>query len=312
MPEKSKSRNGVQSGKAAKSVHPSVQSLMAEALPGDSAEDVIRRKCREMVARAKALGWEGPPYDPRILASLHRIKVVETNEDFGSEGRIFATRSEVRIEYRAGILPERQRFTIFHELAHTCFPDAYEFVRNRLNSPDDDEAYNEFERLCDKGAGELLIPEVDLVSDLAESIICMGNFHRLSKRYEASIDATLRRILDKTEHPCAAVFLTDAGFDDFEGVKGRLRVQYMWRSRAFKGYIPKGELLPKGTRCARQDLDLPGQFLPIKETWWVKNRPFSYYVEPLRLPQIAANPNYPKCVALIHSRIPKQAGTNSN
>ena len=181
-----------------------------------------------------------------------------------------------------------------------------------MNSPDDDEAYKKFESLCDKGAGELLIPEVDLVSDLAEARICMGTAHRLSKRYEASIDATLRRIVDKTEHPCAAVFLTDADFDEFRAIRGRLRVKYMWKSSAFKGFIPKGELLPQVTRCGQQDLDTPGQFPSIRETWWIKERPYSYYVEPLRLPKIAANPNYPNCVALIHSRIPKQARINSN
>jgi len=75
---------------------------MSDAKPRETAEEVIRRKCRDLVARGKSRGWVGPPYDPRYLASILGIKVEETNEDFPGDGRIFPRHGRVVIQYRAG------------------------------------------------------------------------------------------------------------------------------------------------------------------------------------------------------------------
>ena len=143
-------------GAAASSAHPSIVALMREAQPGENAADIMRRKCRDMVHHAKAHGWTGPPYEPRLLAGLYRIRVVATDEDIGGEGCIFSVRGRTFIKYRAGQMVERERFTIYHELAHTCFPDAYEIMRKHGSGLPADRAYQEFENLCDIGAGRAL------------------------------------------------------------------------------------------------------------------------------------------------------------
>jgi Zn-dependent peptidase ImmA (M78 family) len=60
---------------------------------------------------------------------------------------------------------ERQRFTIYHELAHTYFPGAFEFVRHQESFPAD-QAHRKFENLCDIGAAELLLPYDEFLADI--------------------------------------------------------------------------------------------------------------------------------------------------
>jgi hypothetical protein len=287
--------------------HPSVVALMAEAHPGESAADVIRRKCRAMVQRAKTFGWSGPPFDPRILASLHDIVVEKTAVDFGSEGRIFPRRGKVVIQLRAGAMIERERFTICHELAHTCFPDAFDFVRHQDASPGD-EACRKFENLCDIGAAELLLPYDEFHADLQKAHPVLSHTSELSQRYVASIDATMKRMLDLTDHPCAAAFLTDEEFKEFQAVAGRMRVKYFWKSTNFRGFLPPGNLLPKSS-CAHSAPPTASKLFPTaRETWWINSRPYSWYVESLRLPTIPNNSEYPKVVTLLHSRQPTNNG----
>jgi hypothetical protein len=260
-----------------------------------------------MVERAKSFGWSGPPFEPRILASLSDIRVEETTDDFGSEGRIFPRCGKIVIQLRAGAMVERQRFTICHELAHTCFPDAFEFVRHQDSSPAD-EAHRKFENLCDIGAAELLLPHDEFLADLQQAHPGLAHSTFLSGRYLASIDATVRRVLDLTEHPCAAVFLTDENFKEFGAVVGRMRVKYLWKSNAFKGFVPPGTLLPKGSCTCSAPPTARDGFPKTRETWWVNGRPYSWYIESLRLPAVPANKEYPKVVALLHSRRPVNTG----
>jgi hypothetical protein len=219
---------------AAISEHRSIAALMQEALPGESAEDVMRRKCRQIIAHGKSFGWEGPPFDPELLASLHDILVESSEDDFEGDGRIFPRCGRVVIQYRPGRTIERQRFTICHEIAHTCFPDFYEFVRYQNANDNDDPAHREFEHLCDVGASELLMPLEEFLRNLNSASICMQHAVALSGQFTASIDATLKRILDLTPHSCAAAFLTNEPFKEFSAVSDQMRVRWMWKSVGFK------------------------------------------------------------------------------
>ncbi len=290
--------------KAAVAGHRSIAALMREALPGESAEDVIRRKCRAMVALGKSFGWDGPPFDPEILAGLHGIRVEPSLDEFEGDGRIFPRRGKVVIQYRAGRMVERQRFTICHELAHTCFPDVYEFVRSHSASSEDDPAHREFEHLCDFGASELLFPHEPFLQHLGSAAVCMRHATGLASQFVASTDATLKRIMDMTAHSCAAVFLTDGAFKEFPVARGQMRVRWMWKSKSFKGFLKQGTLLPRGICIPGSCSEKADSFPKGRQTWWINGRPFSWYVEPLALPAIPGSPEYPRVVALLHSRKP--------
>src|SRR5689334_11459984 len=109
--------------------HRSILALLNE-YPGEKdAKTLIRRLAQERIASAKTLGWSGPAFCPKILASLFGIRCKEVHHEIGGEGRILPyADGKLWIEYRSKRLLERQRFTIFHEFAHTLFPDFSKFV----------------------------------------------------------------------------------------------------------------------------------------------------------------------------------------
>lgn len=288
--------------------HPSVLALLREAQGNERPRDIIRRKCREMVTLAKSHGWSGPPFDPAILAGLNGIKVEETDEPFDGDGRIFPRRGQVVIQYRKGQMLERQRFTICHELAHTCFPDAFERVRCSGRT-DSDAAYRSFERLCDIGAAELLLPREEFTADLNQRVLSLPHADELRQRYLASIDATVIRCVSLTDHRCTAAFLTDSAFDEFTPIPGRPRVKYCFPSSSFTGFIPSGTLLPANSAVLKAADKPLACSPPPKETWWISGKPYTFYVEAMGLPAIPENREYPKVLALLHSRLPRVCAT---
>src|SRR6185437_15156974 len=104
-------------------------------------------------AYAKALGWNGPAFCPKVFAGIFGIRCKEVNYEIGGEGRIlpYADR-KLWIEYRSQRLPERQRFTIFHEFAHTLFPDFCKFLPHHYSGGKAKDPEKEFENLCDIAA----------------------------------------------------------------------------------------------------------------------------------------------------------------
>lgn len=182
--------------------HESVRALMVDSLEGETPEDVIRRKSRELVARHRTL-WKGPPFCPIQLADLEGVIVEEAPCDIKSDGRIFPKGDKVFIQYAKGQTEERVRFTICHELAHTLFPDCYKRVR--LRSPKE-RAEWQFEDLCNKAASEFLFPLEEFTNDLPGPNPSAYQIRDLALRYKASIDATARRIIHLIRQPACVVF----------------------------------------------------------------------------------------------------------
>ena len=210
---------------------------MKEAIADECPAEVIKRKCRAMVDYGRTFGWMGPPFCPKSLAGLHGIIVEETHTPMDGEGQILPRKGKTVIQYKAGILPQRQRFTICHELAHTCFPDVFEFVRSRGAESDEDKAHRQFENLCHAGAGELLMPFPEFHHEAVGHIFDGKLVHMLAAKFDASLDATIKRLIDCAPEPCAAAFLTDQAFSNFRAWEGRNRVVWYWHNETMKGYL---------------------------------------------------------------------------
>ena len=183
--------------------HESIQALMTHAASGESAEDVIRRMARDIVAKHRHF-WKGPPFCPYELADLEGVIVEEAPCDIKSDGRIFPKGQQVYIQYRPGQSDERTRFTIFHELAHTLFPDCYK--RERRRSPAE-KAERDFENLCNLAASEFLFPLDEFSTDLGSQPIHANSVLTLAARYRASVDATAWRIVHLSSVPTCAAFV---------------------------------------------------------------------------------------------------------
>jgi Zn-dependent peptidase ImmA (M78 family) len=282
-------------------VHKSIEALIAAHPNDDSPKAIIRRLAREKIAYAKTHGWSGPPYCPKEFVSIFGIKCKEVDHDIDGEGRILLSRAKkLEIEYRKDRLPERQRFTIFHEFAHTLFPDYCAFIPQHQSSPKNPPSpVKKFERLCDVGASEMLMPFDDFTADIQKQrFLNVESVHAFRERYHASIDATIYRLLDlMTSVGFAAAFLTDQ-----RGINqgfGPLWVKHSSRNSLFKTYIPAGVTPPRdsvATQCYRNNLETTAA---VKETWWIKGAPRSWLVQAAKLPTVEEDAHYPKVVALL-------------
>lgn len=284
--------------------HVSVQALL-KAHPGETdPKALIRRLAQQKIASAKAHGWAGPPFCPRIFASLFGIRCKGVLCDIGGEGRILPhPNGHAIIEYRQDRLLERQRFTIFHEFAHTLFPDFCSYQRavhhaalRKLSDPE-----KEFENLCDIAAAEMLLPKEDFCRDLTElRPLGFMAVNHLRQRYIASVDATTHRLVELTDtDPIAAVFLTDQRGK--HSGEGPLWVKYSCRNPLFKGFIQPGITPPQNSVVYSKFQEVMAFTAPIRETWSINGSPRSWLVQALKLPDIPENPDYPKVVALLFS-----------
>jgi uncharacterized protein DUF955 len=237
--------------------HPSIDALMEYALQNETPDDVIRRRCRELVAAAKGGGWTGPPFDPEILASLNDIFVERATEDIRADARIFpGNEGRLIIQYSASVSVERQRFSICHEIAHTRFPDCYEEVRHRQQQRKLDWKHQELERLCNLGAAELLIPYDDFVAQTENREPSLELANELRQTFGCSMEATLYRMVDLAKVPCAVVFLSErlkrkeerSCHPEFNfGLpkpEPKFRVDYPRVSKTFSAYFPQHKSAP--------------------------------------------------------------------
>jgi Zn-dependent peptidase ImmA (M78 family) len=276
--------------------HRSVKALMEHALPGEDPNDVIRRRCRELVVWAKQSGWSGPPYDPEILASLIDIQVEPVTDDIRADARIFpADERRLIIQYTSSVSPERQRFSICHEIAHTRFPDCYEETRYRQRQGKLDWKHQELERLCNAGAAELLIPYDDFRTRSGNHRPSMQLANTLRRSFACSMEAMLYRIVDLAEEPCAVAFLSKrlkpreerAYHPEFDfGLpkpEPKYRVDYHRASKTFSGYIPQHKSAPESSVVYRVSPDL---FPHAIEDWEI-TRLGQTRVQTVMLPMIA-------------------------
>ena len=292
--------SGSQRMPAAKSRHPSVAALLATCLGERNPKNVIRVRAKEKVLVAKAREWQGPPFCPLIFCSHFGIRCFEVGHQIGGEGRILLGRDDrPRIEYVSGRTKERQRFTIFHEFAHTLFPDFCQFVPlyhggGPVVSPEE----KEFEHLCDVAAAEMLFPESEFIEDLGSlGRIGFTQVRHLRNRYEASIDATCQRLADLCNSvACSFAFLTDRR-GHYPG-RGPLWVRYSTANKLFKGFVAPGTVPPPGSAALKCLNGIEPIVGPTKETWLIKGSPRTYLVEATRLP-VVDNPDYPKVVVIL-------------
>ena len=280
--------------------HKSVLALLAAYPTESDAKKLIRRLARDKVAYAKRHGWTGPAFCPKIFSSIFDIRCKEVAHDIHGDGRILPYQNgKLWIEYHKDRPIERQRFTIFHEFAHTLFPDFCKFLPLRHNAPGKPaDPEKEFENLCDIAASEMLMPIEDISADLAE--LQRLNFEAINGfggRYVASIDATTHRVVEVFDSaPCAAVFLTDQQRNRPGG--GPLWTKYFCKNGQFRAYLKPGTI-PPARSVAFMCYGGQETTSAAKETWWIEGVPRTWLAQARKLPSVPENPDYAKVVVLL-------------
>lgn len=164
--------------------------------------EAITEEARAVVFQALEGGWQGPPFDPFVLAELLAIKTVPTGGVLDARTVPLGAK-RFRIEFNPDRPRRRMRYSIFHEIAHTLFPDCAETIRNRgvHNASRHDDW--QLETLCNMAAAEFLLPTgaLERTSILQPSV---DTVLELRARYKASAEAALLRILRLTPEPAVA------------------------------------------------------------------------------------------------------------
>jgi hypothetical protein len=262
-------------------LHPSVVELLKEGGPGETAADIIVRKARAIIEKAMSFGWakDAPPFDPDLLADIEGIIVRPAPCDIRSHGRIFPKGDKVYIEYDPNQTEERRRFTICHEIAHTLFPDCYKRERRRTPSKED----KQVEDLCNLAASEILFPSRYFESDIAGKEITGEGILALAARYQASIDATSRKLVNSVDYPACVLF---AKYKEPQG-KGRtsLVMQYPAPNAHFKIWFPRNYRINSNSIANESHRDRK-IFRSDNESWCVAGKWCEWSVEAIPLPPI--------------------------
>lgn len=196
-------------------------------------------RARELI---RAAGIKSVPVNIDKYLSLGKIQAVvridnNLSEDEAGSCTIISGRRVIFVNGRHS--PERQRFTILHELGHIVLGIVSSHSAKTKTS--DLISYRKKpkeEILCDIFAAELLLPEHLFHHDVAKVPVGFDSIEKLSTIYEASLTSTGSRFAVVNEEPCAFILAEDG------------RVRYVSYSRAIrerKGWISVGLPVPENT-----------------------------------------------------------------
>lgn len=193
-----------------------------------------------LVAKARRLvdcsGIKAPPIDPRQLAKLRGIHRITLSHALEVSGQLIHDGDELVIQLNAGEPVERQNFSCCHEIAHTFALDG-SLTRFRMtpevvacfpSSPE--------EHLCDRAAAEMLMPLKFFRPIAAELDPGIGSLLDLSKRFGASIKATIVRLGQVGVWP--VVFIVWKFETRLESCL-KLRVSWAVRPEGYRCFVPR-------------------------------------------------------------------------
>jgi hypothetical protein len=293
--------------------HPSVVALLQSSVEYDAA-DAIRARARELVARARSLGWEGPPFSMLELASLRQLKVDE-QADLKDDQDACVVPGRVLLNRRKS--SARRRYSLAHEIVHTLFPDYEDEIRHvgTLWRRDGDESELEF--LCQVGAAELLFPLEEFTASVARHGLSLASTLALATTFNASVEATARRIVETSEAPAAGVLLRpfDPATKEWLRVQpgdehdsyAELRVSSAWNSHSASAQIPVRSRPPrngsairawKGAVIARRRGKIHAV---VAESWTIGESADIWHSESITLPADGGLPREVLCLRYSNS-----------
>jgi hypothetical protein len=272
---------------------------------GGTPEDIIRSKSRQLVAKAKALGWDGPPFDPLLLASIQGILSRETRELFSAEAQLTPIEGrQLLLEFNPDRSTGRRNFSISHEIAHTFFEDCYEMVHQRRANPLTFDPQQEVEHLCQVGAAEILMPYEDFKMDAASLPLSLNSVSSLAQRYGASREATARRMLGVSGRTGALVFfskrLKPSEVRSGTAAEAKLRILYVVPFGDFSVFLPPHKSAPNNSCVCC--VTSPDEVAAKNESWDIQGFD-DWFVEAMALPiPLESGSEAPSVMALVLPR----------
>jgi hypothetical protein len=206
--------------------------------------DLARRTLSELSA--------APPVSHEIVASMRGVVRIE-EAAIPWAGCLVRAREGLVITLRSGDGRGRKRFTAFHEIMHTYLPGFAVTQQHRCDPgvlPDPRRSRDRrLEALCDVGAAELLFPRSAFRDDTAGTVPTLPLAERLAERYDASVEATARRLVD-IRGPALLIALELACRPRALHEEPKLRVQWVHLSGSWP-FVPRHKSVPADSLLAR-------------------------------------------------------------
>lgn len=186
----------------------------------DAADEIlIVNVASELV---ELLGLE-PPIDPEVIASYQGITRVE-RVPLQWAGCLLTTEEGLIIRVRSTDPPQRQRFTVCHEIGHTFLPGFQYTPQYRCTPLAQRRRPDPVEALCDIAASALLLPATHVDSYVSTVQFGWDAVEELGYVFDVSLEAAARRFVSAWPEPCVLIRLeVTTKPTDPEGVP-RLRV----------------------------------------------------------------------------------------
>lgn len=208
----------------------------------------VRSLAQQKLAEAEALlrqvdaTWSPPPYDPFLVAQALGIRCLPVQSAWVEDAMIYVQDGQPTVLYRPDRPTARLRFSLFHEIAHTLFPDHLQrdlyrgTARPRLFEPE-----GQLEYLCDVAAAEFLMPLDLFRADLERLGFGADRVPELCQRYGASHEAVCLRMIEADAVCCCLALLEQRRQDRRRAAPTMVRVVYATPSRLFR---EQGRFLP--------------------------------------------------------------------
>jgi Zn-dependent peptidase ImmA (M78 family) len=262
--------------------HPVVQALLARESTTDCPRQAVRNQVSSVAAEAMAIGWDGPPFNIELLASLRgmEVRVVEwLSED--QDGCFIPGRPPV-ICLNQTTPQVRARYTVAHEVVHTLLPGSDSSGQRHWTYRFDGQS--PVEQLCQVGASEFLMPTSLFRENTAGRRESIAVANELCRDFQVSLEAAVRNLVDLSTRRCAMVVLhlmnkpselrahTQVSLPGFEEPPPpmRLRIQYGWTSRPWdEKFLPQFKSVPQDSIAyAAADSQENGRdWLSAEEDW---------------------------------------------
>lgn len=198
------------------------------------------------------LGME-PPISHEVAASLRGVIKVE-EAPIPWAGCLVTGHGGFMITLRSSDCWPRKRFTAFHEIKHTFLPGFGTAVQYRCDPATPVEATQardrNLEELCDIGAAELLLPRTAFSDDLVGNAATLDLVEKLAARYDASLEATARRLVSLRQEPTMLISLEPGRKPSAPAAEPVLRVKWV-RASARWPYVPRYKSVPASSIFGR-------------------------------------------------------------
>jgi hypothetical protein len=188
-----------------------------------------------------------PPVSHEIIASMRDIAEIAEG-DIPWAGCLVPGPAGLRMTLRRQDPAGKKRFTAFHEVKHTFMPGFAAVAQYRCDpaTPPDETPMRDLgiETLCDVGAAELLFPRAAFQADIAGNGATVQLVEDLANHYDASLEATARRLVSLHTEPTMLLILEPACKPSQPDADPALRVQSVKSNDRRRLYLPKHKSVP--------------------------------------------------------------------